>query len=175
MGIEKTTPSEQVAEKQRKADLAAEIERKDDVELRMFAQQIGVTDVEKITARKDLVAAVELKAEVDAAAGRQAIRDMESEEASSVAGQDDKRLPTARILRALNAEFCRDIPQEARAGGFEPGDDDARFGGDYDVPDGKYRVLGSEWVFEIRKKKLAGAARATEKNHYGGKDVKAVE
>jgi hypothetical protein len=172
---EKMTAAEQQAEKQRKQDLAAEIERMDDVELRMLAVRIKVPEVDKLTARKELVDAVESKAEADAALGRQAIRDMEAEEDGKVSSEDARRPATSRILRALNAEFCRDIPQEGRGGHFDPGDDHPRFGGSYDVPDGKYRVTGSEWVFEIKKKKLAGALQASEANKYGGKGVIAVD
>jgi hypothetical protein len=75
----------------------------------------------------------------------------------------------------LNAEFCRDIPQEGRHGSFEPEEDHPRFGGDYDVPNGKYRVAGSEWLFLIHKKKLQGAERATEANKWGGKHVIAID
>ena len=170
MADEKMTAAEIVAEKKRKADLAAEIERMDDTEIKMLAERVGV-DPAATPARKDLVAAIELKAEADAAAGRQAIRDMEAEEGTAVADEDARRGPTARIVRALNADFCRDIPQDGRGGSFEPEEDDARFGGDYDVPNGKYRVTGSEWLISIHKKKLMGIERASEANKYGGKHV----
>lgn len=174
MGTEKLTSAEQAAEKTRKAELAAEIERMDDTELALLAKRAGV-DPAAFPKRPDLVAAIELKAEQDAALGRQALRDMDEGENRKVLAEDDRRAPTARILRALNAEFCRDIPQEGRAGSFAPDDGDVRFGGEYDVPDGKYRVGGSDWVFEITKKKLAGAVLASEANRYGGKGVIAVE
>lgn len=172
---DKLNAAEQASEDQRKADLAGDIERKDDVELKLFAVQLGVPDADKIAKRADLVAAIELKTEADAAAGRKALRAMEAEEAASVAAENDKRPPSSRVIRALNAEFCRDVPQEGRAGSFEPDDGHPRFGGGYDVPDGKYRVTGSDWVFEIRKKKLAAAVMATEANRYGGKGVIAVD
>ena len=171
---EKMTRAEKAAEKQRKADLAAEMERMDDNELKMLAQRAGV-DASQHPERKDLVAAIELKAEADAAAGRAAIRDMEEQEGQSVANEDVNRPESSRIIRALNAEFCRDIPQEGRAGSFEPDEDHPRFGGDYDVPNGKYRVTGSEWLILIHNKKLMGIERATEANKYGGKHVIAVD
>ncbi len=170
MGTETMTAAEIGAEKQRKADLAAEIERMDDTELKMLAQRMGV-DPAATPARKDLVAAVELKAEADAALGRQKIREMEAEEEASIANEDTRRPASARIIRALNAEFCRDIPQDGRGGSFEPEEGDPRFGGDYDVPNGKYRVTGSEWLISIHKKKLMGIERASEANKYGGKHV----
>lgn len=171
---ETMTAAELAAEKQRKADLALQMDRMDDTELKLFAVRVGV-EPDKTPARKDLIAAIELKAEADAAAGRKAIRDMDEEEAKRVADEDDKRPAASRILRSLNAEFCRDIPQAGRAGSFEPEDDDPRFGGDYEVPNGKYRVVGSEWTFLIAKKKLVSAERATEGNKYGGKGVIAID
>jgi hypothetical protein len=174
MGDAKMTPAELADEKKRKAGLAAEIERMDDTELKLLAARVGV-DPATTPERKDLVAAIELKAEADAAAGRQAIRDMDEQERTAVSDEDSKRPATARIIRALNAEFCRDIPQEGRHGSFEPDEDHPRFGGDYDVPNGKYRVSGSEWLILIHKKKLQGIERATEKNNYGGRHVIAVD
>lgn len=168
------TAAEQAADKQRKTDLVKAIERMDDVELGLFAKQIGV-DPAQHPGRKDLVAAVELQDEANAAAGRQKLRDMEVAAAKDIADEDTRRPPVSRIIRALNAEFCRDIPQEGRGGRFEPDDGDLRFGGDYAVPDGKYRVVGSEWLFEIRKKMLVAAELASEKNRWGGKGVIAID
>lgn len=170
MAKEILTEAEKAADRQRKADLIASIERKDDVELNMFAKQIGL-DPEKYSSRADLVTAIESLDEDNAAAGRQKIRDMETEEANSVASENDRRTAGSRIMHALNAEFCRDIPQEGRSGSFEPEDDDPRFGGDYDVPNGKYRVAGSEWLFLIAKKKIVSVERASERNKFGGKGV----
>lgn len=175
MSDEKLTAVEQAAEKARKADLAADLARKDPTELKLLAQQIGVVDADKIEKPEDLKAAIELKAEADAAAGRQRIRDMEAEEAESVGDEDANRPSTSRIIRALNAEFCRDIPQEGRHGSFEPDGDDPRFGGDYDVSNGKYRVVGSEWLFLIHRKKLQAVERAGDVNKYGGKYVIAID
>lgn len=174
MGTETMTAAEKQAEKKRKDDLAAEISRMDDVELGLLAKRAGV-DAEKFPKREDLIAAIELKAEADAADGREALRNMEAEEQAFVADEDLRRPAVNRIIRALNAEYCRDIPPEGRHGSFEPDDDHPRFGGDYDVPNGKYRVVGSNWLFLIHKKKLQGAEIATEANKYGGKHVIAIE
>lgn len=174
MGNETMTSNEQQAEKRRKADLAAEMKRMDDVELRLLAARVGVA-ADDTTKRDDLIAAIDLKAEADAAAGRQKIRDIEAEEGKTVEEEDAKRPATSRIIRGLNAEFCRDIPQEGRSGSFEPDEDHPRFGGDYDVPNGKYRVAGSEWLFLIHKKKLQGVERASEANKYGGKHVTEID
>ena len=174
MGDTKMTSVELADEKNRKEGLAAAMARMDDTELKLLAARAEV-EADKYPKREDLIAAIELKAEADAAIGRKALREMDEQEATAVSAEDSKRPATARIIRALNAEFCRDIPQEGRHGSFEPDEDHPRFGGDYDVPNGKYRVSGSEWLILIHKKKLQGIERATEKNNYGGRHVIAVE
>lgn len=172
--MEKLTGAEQSAETKRKDELAAAIAAKDDVELKLFAKELDVPDVDKLSERKDLIAAIELHEEKVAGEHRARLRKMEDDEAAKVNGADDKRAPDAKAIRALNAEFCRALPEGSRSGQFEPGDD-ARFTGDYSVKDGKYRVAGSDWVFEIRKGRLLRATRATPENGYGGKGVVAVE
>lgn len=174
MGDVKMTAGELADEKTRKEGLAAAMARMDDTELKLLALRAGV-EADKYPKREDLIAAIELKAEADATLGRQALREMDEREAAAVSVEDSKRPASARIIRALNAEFCRDVPQAGRHGSFEPDEDDVRFGGDYDVPNGKYRVSGSEWLILIHKKKLQGIERATEQNNYGGKHVIAVD
>ncbi len=160
------------AEEKRKEDLHAELKRKDAVELDLYAKQHGI-DLGEAKTVADKRAAIELHAEDEAkkAIGEQRIKHMESDQGKKVANEDQQRDDTARTMRQLNALFCRDIPQPARAGTFKPENGDVLFGGDYDVPDGKYRVAGSEWVFEIRKHKLVNALQASAANQYGGKGV----
>lgn len=171
-----TKPDERVraredAEAKRKADLAAAIERMDDVELGLLASKNGV-DIGGLTARADIVAAVEMKLDDDAkaAADAQALADIEADQASEIADEEDGRDATAKIVRRLNTEFCRDVPQAAREGSFEP-EDGGAFSGEYPVKDGRYRVVGSEWLFDFRKKRLALATRAAAANKFGGKGV----
>jgi hypothetical protein len=163
------------AEEKRKKELHTELGRKDAVELDLYAKQLGI-DISDAKTPEDKRAAIELQAEEQAKAAMAdaRIKHMESEQGRKVAREDDNRDDTAKIVRQLNALFCRDIPQDARSGSFKPGKDDALFGGEYDVADGKYRVAGSDWVFEIRKKKLAGAVQATQANQYGGKGVVSI-
>lgn len=165
----------EAVETRRKADLHAELERKDTVELGLFAKDKGV-DLGGAATDADMHAAIELHMEAEAkkAAADAAIKEIEAQEARSIARENDGRDDTARTLRALNAVFCSDVPQDARGGTFKPVKGDAVFGGDYDVPNGKYRVAGSEWVFEIKGDKLVGAVRATQQNQYGGKGVTSV-
>lgn len=160
------------AEEKRKKELHAELARKDKVELDLYAKQHGI-DLGDAKSVDDKRTAIELHAEDQAvkAIGEQRIKHLEDEQAKSVRTENDDRDDTAKTMRQLNALFCRDIPQPARAGTFKPEKDDALFGGDYDVPDGKYRVAGSEWVFEIRKQKLVNALQASAANQWGGKGV----
>lgn len=169
------TKAAEAAEAKRKADLHAHLERKDGVELGLFAKEQGI-DLTGVTATDDMRATIELHMEAEAkkAAADAAIRDMEAGEARKIAREAGGRDDTANTMRTLNALFCRDVPQGARAGSFKPAQDDALFGGEYDVPNGKYRVAGSEWVFEIKNDKLVNAVRATQQNQYGGKGVISV-
>lgn len=162
-------------EEARQHDLAAKLKRMDVTELRLYAEKTGV-DLSSAPHRDDIVAAIELKEENDAkaAAAQKAIEDDEKAQGEKIRDEADQRGPIERRVRALNAEFCRDVPQEARAGSFDPGEDHARFGGEYDVPDGRYRVVGSDWLFDIADKRVAGAQRATAQNNYGGKNVIAI-
>ncbi len=139
-----------------------------------LAKRAGVegVDPKKYKTREELVAAVEAKISDEIGKVRLAEMEKAEAEAAKMASSLDN---VSRVVRALNAEFCRDIPQEGRGGAFEPEEDHPRFGGDYNVPNGKYRVAGSEWMFLIHKKKLQGAERATEANNWGGKHVITVE
>lgn len=85
------------------------------------------------------------------------------------------RQPAAQALRALNADFCADIPQEGRAGRYSatPHDRFARLP-ELPVADGKYRVLGSGWVLVLRRGRLVEAIEA-KAPHWGGKGVITVE
>lgn len=76
-----------------------------------------------------------------------------------------------RIVLGLNQSFCSDVPAEARAGSFDVPSDHDRFGHHYDVPDGVYRVEGSDWLFTFAKKKLANVTRAAAENDFGGDKV----
>lgn len=160
------------AEEKRKKDLHAELGRKDAVELDLYAKHLGI-DIADAKTVEDKRAAIELHAEeqAKAAASEALIKHMEAEQGRKVAREDDSRDDAAKTVRQLNALFCRDIPQDARSGSFKPGKDDALFGGEYEVANGKYRVAGSDWVFEIRNRKLVNAVQATQANQYGGKGV----
>lgn len=175
MGKIDAVKAAEAAEAKRKADLSADLERKDDTEIALYAAQIGVT-VTADMKRPDIVAAIELKAEDDAksAASAAAIKAMEDEEAAKISAEALGGDAASRVIRRINASFCADIPQEARAGGFEPEEDHERFGGSYDAPNGTYRVLGSEYLITIKGKRIARIEKATLQNNYGGKSVVAV-
>lgn len=78
-------------------------------------------------------------------------------------------LAQVRSLIALNAEFCRDVPQEARGGRYGAVDR-KRFARQIPVPNGRYRVTGSDWILTIDRSAFAAAERAVPP-HYGGPDV----
>ena len=162
------------AEAARKTDLAAKLARMDATELTLYANQIGAR-VEAQMSDEDIRAAIELTEEnaAKAEADRVRIAQMEADEGDKIITENDGLDATSRAIRRLNTEFCRHVPQNAVGGSYEPGDDE-RFTGEYDVPNGKYRVTGSEWVFEIKKKALVSVVRAVPENNYGGKAVVAV-
>lgn len=172
---DKTKAAAEAAEAKRKSELHEELKRKDAVELGLFAKEHGI-DLTGSTTPEDMRAAIELHMEDQAkkAAADQAIKDMEADQAKKIAKESGSRDDTAKTMRALNTLFCSNVPQDARAGSFKPEKGDEVFGGDYDVPNGKYRVAGSEWVFEIKNDKLVGAVRASQRNDYGGKGVISV-
>jgi hypothetical protein len=84
------------------------------------------------------------------------------------------QLSQAKVLHAFNASFCANLPQNARAYGHyipEPGDALARQR--LAVPDGRYRLAGSDYVFTIAGGRLKEAMRA-DPPHFGGDNVVAV-
>lgn len=83
-------------------------------------------------------------------------------------------------VRQFNAVFTRALPQHdgsgqhARNGNYTQVEGDQYDGQTFDIPDGAYRVTGSDWVFVFEGGGFVEAMRATEANNYGGKDVIAV-
>ncbi|MCD0419484.1 hypothetical protein LOC51_19895 [Rubrivivax sp. JA1024] len=144
-----------------------------DADLLALAQSIGV-DVFKGDAsglsRDDLIAAIELHEEAQVEAAAKQLAADEAAQAASVAREAGDRSPSDQVIRRLNADFSRDVPQAARSGEFDPAGD-PRFGGEYDVPNGRYRVVGCDWVFQIKSKKLASVLEASPANKWGGKSV----
>ncbi|MFT0876003.1 hypothetical protein VRZ08_05540 [Rhodopseudomonas sp. G2_2311] len=101
--------------------------------------------------------------------------DDEAAQAAKIAAEDSGRSAVDRVIRRLNSDFCRDLPEGARSGDYDAdADRDQRFSEPYEVPNGRYRVAGSDWVFEIKSKKLVSAFRATDANRWGGKGVVSV-
>jgi membrane protein involved in colicin uptake len=156
--------AERAAEAERAAALMKELGALSDAELQKRAEDLKL-DVSKCKNRDEVEAAIE-KHEHDAA-GKARLEAMKRAEADA---RDREPSDTAKVLHRLNHDFCRDIPQEGRGGTFVP-DDGSEFSGSYFVPDGTYRVVGSDWLFVIKGRKLAQAMTATAANKYGGKDV----
>lgn len=155
-------------------DLAAEIAAMDDTELGMLAKRAEL-DATQYKSREDLVAAIKEKAAADYTAGKIELRKMVEEENRAADAQVANRSASARAVAGLNFNFCRDLPEEARSGSFSPIEGDAAFGGEYAVPNGRYRVVGSEWIFEIRGKRLVSAFVANASNNWGGDKVVQIE
>lgn len=81
----------------------------------------------------------------------------------------------AKHLRGFNEDFCAKLPGDARFGRYdaEPGDRFAKVR--VPVPNGRYRVVGSEWIHEFVGGRFVRAVRATAENEFGGADVVGVE
>lgn len=83
-------------------------------------------------------------------------------------------------LVSFNADFCRELPQDPRSGQhakdghYTQVEGDKFDGREFPVPDGRYRVAGSEWVFDFEGGAFIEAMRATAANEFGGPDVIAV-
>lgn len=85
------------------------------------------------------------------------------------------QLAQAKALHALNHGFCIELPDDMRQSGryeVQAGDRFARQR--VPVPDGKYRLAGSDYVFAIAGGRLTQAVRADPPD-FGGDDVIAVE
>lgn len=158
---------EKAAEAKRAAELKKELKALSDAQLQARAEQSGV-DLSRCKTRDDVETAIE-KHEHDAA-GKARLEALQRAE-DDAARNNPEPSATAKIVHGLNNAFCADIPQEGRAGNFVPEEDGAFSAEEYDVPDGTYRVAGSDWYFVIKGKKLAQAARASAENKWGGKDV----
>lgn len=76
----------------------------------------------------------------------------------------------ATALRGLLARFTGNVPQAARGGAYEPKPGDGLGDDDLDVPNGTYRVHGSDWLITIAKKRFTLAARAMPPK-FGGANV----
>lgn len=66
----------------------------------------------------------------------------------------------ADSLCRLNSHICGAVPQDAaQSGAYEP-KDDPRFAGATPVPDGRYRITGSDWILTVRSRRLTLIERA---------------
>lgn len=89
----------------------------------------------------------------------------------------EKSEPTKEELasvRQVAGLFARDVPPAARQSGvwhIKDGGPHAEHS--VNAPNGIYRVVGSDWLVTINKKRLVQAARA-KPPHFGGDNVIAV-
>jgi hypothetical protein len=148
----------------------------DDVELGLLAKRAEV-DAAAYADREALAVAVKAKVAADFVAGKLALHKMvEDENTKADAVLVGQERGDSAIIRRLNAEFCRELPEGVISGSaFEPAEDHPRFGGEYAVADGRYRVVGSDFVFEIAGRRMAQAFAATRANAWGGGKVIAIE
>ena len=83
-------------------------------------------------------------------------------------------------LIAFNADFCRGPPQDPKSGQhakdgiYTQVEGDKYDGREYPVPDGRYRVAGSEWLYDFEGGLFIEAVRASAQNEYGGPNVIAI-
>lgn len=74
-------------------------------------------------------------------------------------------------LRRLSATFMAALPAGAyQAGVYHAQDGDAFDGQAFKAPNGRYRVAGAGWIFDIRKGRFLEAVRAVPPK-FGGDDV----
>lgn len=202
MSVIELTPIERAEVEQYCKELAAEISTMDGVEIGILAERAQV-DAEKFPERAHLEAAIEEKARADFIKGKVELREMTETQNKRADEEDRKRTAEARVLHALNREFSRIVPatlhmfvmpelpenptqEDLRreklmqrmighwVGSYCPPRGDPSFGGEYAVPNGKYRVAGSPFIFEFKSRRLVEVRAANPDNDFGGEDVKAV-
>lgn len=132
-----------------------------------------MTPAQKAAAEKEAADKAATDAAAKEAADKAAAVEQTKREEREAADRRKSPSLVERAVAKFNVEFCRDLPQSARGGGFEPGDD-PRFAGEFDVPDGVYRVAGGEWLHTFKGGRYTGSARATEANRWGGDKVVSV-
>lgn len=66
-----------------------------------------------------------------------------------------------RAIRAAWTEFARAVPYAAQSSGVHvPSDEAVAAAPDLGVPDGRYRVMGADWILTFADGKFVGAERA---------------
>lgn len=77
----------------------------------------------------------------------------------------------AASIRRIAGSFARDVPNDARMSGQYKATDTDRFAGEVvNAPNGRYRVSGSDWIVQIKNKRLQEVFRALPPA-FGGKGV----
>lgn len=97
--------------------------------------------------------------------------DREDEAASQLEPKQELGKDEARTVRQFVAAFSARLPNgAAQQGAIVADDNDPRLAGEFAVPDGRYRVVGSDWIVVFRKHRFAGAELARPPL-FGGKNV----
>lgn len=69
----------------------------------------------------------------------------------------DEAAARDNAIRRVHGGFIRSLPSSARMQGTHQVDPASSAAGDHPVPDGRYRVLGSDWVMSFKDGKWASA------------------
>lgn len=149
-----------------------ELGKLNDADLKQRAADLGI-GLEGDETREEiefmLAGATVAKEEADAAAEEQRQRD-EAERAEreafykTPAGKKQKAIDEQNArdnaVRAVHANFIRALPNAARSSGSFDVAPDSPDAGKHPVPDGRYRVAGSDWIVEFKGGKWSSANRA---------------
>lgn len=161
---------------ERKQAIKASFDGKKDADIRAAADKFGVTfrhDDNRDEKLEKL--AIKIIADEDAAkeaaerqareeAERQAKEAAERKAREEGAGRDVNDPVRDRAVRSVHAAFIKDLPRSVRSGGVHAVDPESPEAGDHAVPDGRYRVSGSDYILEFSGGKWAGAVRASPRN-----------
>lgn len=77
------------------------------------------------------------------------------------------------VIRQFNADFCRDLPEGALSGLYSARKGDRFDGRRVMVPDGRYRIAGSDWILGFERSRFIDAVRAGPPD-FGGSGVVVV-
>jgi hypothetical protein len=144
-------------------DLRAELAKLDDKDLLNAAIDLNVSidPTDTRDEREFAIASARIAADEQAAAAAAEAAAKEKEQAAREAfyktkegraqRAKDEAQARDRAVRAVNAGFIRAVPRPALSAGAHAVDPDSAEGrAEYPVPDGGYRVVGSDWVMQFK-------------------------
>lgn len=158
---------------ERRQAIKAGFDGKKDADIRAAAEKVGIVfkhddnrdeKLEKLASK--IIADEDAANEAADREAREAAERKAKEVADRKAAPADGEMHEAdipardRSIRSVNAAFIKDLPRAVRSGGVHTVDPDSPEAGEHRVPDGRYRVSGSDYVLEFRDGKWAGAVLA---------------